>query len=107
MCFCASVEDSDACSAERVCDVQRFRLQLSEAAASTESAEAAVRKLQGELEEAQRMISTLEEDLQAAEDTAVGNSPTEQAATGPADTSSVHAALDHRRLIHAWPLPQQ
>ena len=58
------------------------RLQLSEAAASTESAEASVRKLQGELAEAQQMIATLEEDLQAAENSAVGNSPTAEPTAG-------------------------
>lgn len=78
---------------EGVYAVQMSRLQLSEASAATESAEAAARKLQTELEEAQRMITTLEEDLQAAENTAVGNSPTAQATTGPTTRCSSRPVL--------------
>lgn len=73
------------------------RLQLSEASASTESAEASVHKLQGELTEAQQMIATLEEDLQAAENRAVGNSPTAEPTAGVQCTSAGFCATtrDH------------
>jgi multidrug resistance efflux pump len=60
------------------------RLALTEAAAAQESAEAAVAKLQGELQDARRVIASLEEELAAAEAAAVGGSPAAGAGLGAA-----------------------